>query len=329
MHSWGMTDQQDYSQVLKVSRDASKAFFDRVSCTIPQLRAETARRQSYGDGWQYAWNPLEATPLVCINPAHPDWVMCPIQRYLIRRVSAGIFFDLVKSSGFDNPYGNAFQAYVGQVLEQTCPPPRFTVLAEQPYTIGTDLHHGVDWIVSDTTGHLFIECKTKRLTLDAKTLSDAVALDRDLVVMATAIVQHYGNIRRAIEGKTRWVPDGLPIYPMVLTLEDWYLFSPRVSEMLKGHVDRLSALAGIPVSMFEEMPWVIASSHEFEIATQVMARVGIDTVMKGKVRPEHRAWSLLPFVLWNFPDEMKQVNRRLFPDDWDRLIPDKLDWEEV
>ena len=53
--------------------------------------------------------------------------------------------------------------------------------------------HGVDWVLSDSKGHLFIECKTKRLTLDAKTLSDSVALDRDLDVMAKAVVQHYRN----------------------------------------------------------------------------------------------------------------------------------------
>ena len=176
---------------------------------------------------------------------------------------------------------------------------------------------------TDKTGHLFIECKTKRLTLGAKTLSDTTALDKDLVVMAEAIVQHYGNIRRALEGKTRWVPNGLPVYPMILTLEDWYVFSPRVSEMLKGHVHRLLGVADIPASMLDEMPWVIASSHEFEITTQVMARVGIHTVMDGKVRSGHRNWSLLPFVSWNFPDEMKQVNRRLFPEDWARLIPDE------
>src|ERR1700730_1364259 len=94
--------------------------------------------------------------------------------------AGGIFYDLVKSAGFDNPFGNSFQAYVGEVIKATCPPPRFTALAEQPYYVGRQKKDGVDWILSDSTGHLFIESKTKRLTVDAKTRSDAVALDKDL-----------------------------------------------------------------------------------------------------------------------------------------------------
>ena len=73
--------------------------------------------------------------------------------------------------------------------------------------------HGTDWILSDKTGHIFIESKTKRLTVNAKTLSDLVALDKDLAIMAKAIVQHYKNIRHALSGKSKWKPDGRPIYP--------------------------------------------------------------------------------------------------------------------
>jgi hypothetical protein len=98
--------------------------------------------------------------------------------------------------------------------------------------------HGVDWVLSDSTGHLFIESKAKRLTVSAKTLSDTVALDKDLAVMASVVVQHYRNIRDAIDGKTRWAPDGLPVYSLVLTLEDWFIFSPHVETMLRKHVER-------------------------------------------------------------------------------------------
>jgi hypothetical protein len=163
---------------------------------------------------------------------------------------------------------------VGEVINATCLPPRFTALAEQPYYVGAQKKHGVDWILSDSTGHLFIESKTKRLTVDAKIRSDAVALDKDLAVMATAIVQHYANIPDALDGKTRWVPDGLPVYPLVLTLEDWFSFSPRVAEMLSEHVCRLLADAGIPNTVLEDMPYTIASAHEFEITSQVIAQVG-------------------------------------------------------
>jgi hypothetical protein len=110
--------------------------------------------------------------------------------------------------------------YVGEVIEFACKPPRFAILLEEPYYIGSNKFHGVDWVVSDDTGHLFIEAKTKRLTLSAKILSTGSALECDLITIATAILQHYQNIRRALDGKTSWQPDGQPIYPMILTLED-------------------------------------------------------------------------------------------------------------
>lgn len=248
-------------------------------------------------------------------------MVCPIPRYLIRRTPAGIFYDLVKAADFDNPFGNSFQAYVGEVINATCPPPRFTALAEQPYNVGRQKKHGVDWILSDSTGHLFIESKTKRLTVDAKIRSDTVALDKDLVVMATAVVQHYANIRDALDGKTPWVPDGLPVYPLVLTLEDWFIFSPRVVQMLREHVSRLLADAGIPNTVLEEMPYTIASAYEFEITSQVIAQVGILPVMAKKTAPEQQGWSLLPLARNDFTEEMRHINWRLFADDWARLWP--------
>jgi hypothetical protein len=77
---------------------------------------------------------------------------------------------------------------VGEVIEVACKPPRFAIMPEESYYIGSKKFHGVDWVVSDDTGHLFIEAKTKRLTLGARIRSVNDDLDRDLVTMATAIV---------------------------------------------------------------------------------------------------------------------------------------------
>jgi hypothetical protein len=322
--NWGMSTNQDYSLALGICREASEAFFRRITCTLERLKTEIAKGQSYDRDWLYAWNPLEATPLVSVNPEFPDRVLCPIPRYVTRRVSTGIFYDLVKSAGFDNPFGSSFQTYVGEVIKATCRPPRFAVLEEEPYFVGTQKLHGVDWVLSDSTGHLFIESKTKRLTVNAKTLSDAAALDKDLIVMATAIVQHYRNIRDALDGKTKWVPDGLAVFPLVLTLEDWFILSPRIDEMLNENVRRLLADAGIPGEVLEEMPYTIASAHEFEIASQVIAQVGVFTVMAKKTKPgQQRSWSLLPFITENFSEEMRGVSWRLFADEWAGLIPNR------
>lgn len=234
----GLSTNQDYG-VLGISREASNDFFRRITSTFENLRAETIKFQSYDRDWLYTWNPLEGTPLVSFDPKFPDRVLCPIPRYLARRASSGIFYDLVKSKGFDQSYGDSFQSYIGEVIEATCPSTTFTALGEEEYYVGNNLMHGADWVLSDSTGHIFIECKTKRLTVSAKTHSDSEALERDLGVMAQAVVQHYRNIGDAIQGRTRWKADGLPIYPLILTLEEWFIFSPRVREMLNERVLQL------------------------------------------------------------------------------------------
>jgi hypothetical protein len=287
------------------------------------LRTETTKYQSYGPDWRYTWNPLESTPLVRFDPAQPDRIVCPIPGYLLRRTSAGVFYDLVKSSDFHNPYGDSFQAYVGEVLQAVCKPPRFTVVAEEPYYMGSNKFHGVDWLLSDETANLFVEAKTKRLTLDARIRTDDIALDKDLVVMASAIVQHYENILRALDGKTKWVPNGLPVYPIILTLEDWLIFSPRVSENLNAHVKRLLAEHGIAEQVLTDMPFTVSSTQEFETVVQVIAKVGVDAVMTKKTAVGQWNWSLLPFLSQNFANEMKDVNWQLFGQEFLELFPER------
>jgi hypothetical protein len=174
-------------------------------------------------------------------------------------------------------------------------------------------------VLSDSTGHLFFECKTKRLTLNAKTLSDPVALHNDLTTMAKAVVQHCQNVRDALEGKTKWVPDGLPVFPLILTLEDWLIFSPEVDDVLNNEVRALMAQVGVTARFLEDMPYTIASVHEFEIAGKIIAQVGIREVMRAKTEGERRRWSLLPFVFSEFGGEMRHVNWRLFEDEWEQM----------
>jgi hypothetical protein len=71
---------------------------------------------------------------------------------------------------------------------------------------------------------------------------------------------------------------------MILTLEDWFIFSPRVDEMMKQHIYRMLAEAGIPSSILDDAPYTIASSHEFELAIQIVAKLDIFDVMNKKNR---------------------------------------------
>jgi hypothetical protein len=190
LRSAGINMATDYSAI-GVSKEEGAAFFRKMSTTLPLLREQTRAFQSYDDGWLYAWNPLQAKPLVSFDPSYPERAFCPIPMYMLRRASDGLFYDLVNTPGFDNAYGAAFQNYVGTVLRELLKPPKFEVLAETPYDLGKAYRkHGVDWTVIDETANLFIECKTKRLRQDAKFIVSGTGLGNAMDTLGSYVVQH-------------------------------------------------------------------------------------------------------------------------------------------
>jgi hypothetical protein len=316
---WGMSTRQDY-RFLGIADDARDAFFERLTISLPELREQLKTRQRFDYDWAYTWNPLEAKPLVRLYPDHPDRMICPIPRFLHRRTLGGLFFDLVARRDFSNPYGKSFEKYIGEVFGATCPAPKFRLLLEEPFYVGGQRKDGVDWILSDDTAHLFVEGKTKRVTLDAKSRSDTAALDRDLETIAKAVIQHYRNIQFALEGRTHWVPDGRPIYPLVLTLEDWFLISSTAYDMLMGHVRRLLLAENLRVEMLDEMPFTIASIGELETVAQIIAMTSIERVMAYKTAPSHRTWGLLNAVRMEFQEEVGRADLRLFGSEFDKIL---------
>lgn len=223
MHTPFMAITYDYSEVLGISREASRQFLLRISASVEDVRRDIASAQSLDRNWQFSWNPLENTPLVRVQESGVEAVMCPIPSLLRRRINNGLFYDLIRVRGFQNPFGRAFERYVGEVLSLTCGGASFILREQKPYFIKKGKRHdGADWILSDASGHLFIEAKTKRLNLRSKTRLDDPTLESDLKILAEAITQNYCNIRDALAGITSWRPDSLPLYPLVLTLDDWY-----------------------------------------------------------------------------------------------------------
>jgi hypothetical protein len=73
------------------------------------------------------------------------------------------------------------------------------------------------------------------------------------------------------------------------------------------------------------MPYTIASSHELELAIQVIAELTISQVMGKKTTNEQRMWSLLPFIMNEFKEQVRGAQRFLFAEDWEKLMPEMPD----
>lgn len=312
---WDLNTDTDYG-LLGITRDVARAYISHISCDIPTLRQALADQQRYDHSWLYTWNPLEATPLIRIDPTHPNRTICPIPRYLLSRGTTGVFFDVLNAADFGNKYGTAFQNYVGELLHLACPSSAFLIESVEPFAAKkSELKHGPDWILSDASAHLVIECKTKRMSLGAKQLIDMDALEKDIGVLAEAVIQTYKNIRSANQDEIAWRPQHSRIFPMVVTLEDWYIFSPQITEMLENRIVQGLTDQSIDPNMLETMPFTIVSANELEIAAQVIAQTGITAVLDKATSTNRRFWSLHGVIANDFPEELRKTQAVLFDTD--------------
>jgi len=317
----GINSMQDYSQ-FGISAKQADTFFKKLSIDVRTLRDKTKAAQKYDDSWEYTWNPLEATPLVQLDPLYPNRLHCPIPELLLRRVSQGVFYDLVAAVDFDNAYGKAYQRYVGEVINATFNKQHHVLLPEQEFKVGKNIKHGFDWILSDTSGTIFFECKTKRLKQAAKIGNANAVLSDEISVLASAVVQSYKNLRDALTGLTQWKANEFPAHLVVVTLEDWYLFSPPVYQLLRAHVVKGLANAGIDEDILQRSPYTITSITEFEGVASVIAAVGIGPFFEKKYAAEYANWAIEPVAQACFSTEWRKPRALLFRDEWDRLIPE-------
>jgi len=251
----GTNASQDYL-AFGVTQDARDTFFKMIGTTLANIRRDLELLQRDDEGWAFTWNPMEATPVINLDNYKTPLFWCPFPDFLLRRITEGLFYDLCKGKNqFGNEYGHAFERYVGHVLHEVFDLDRFAVTGEEPYVINGQTKHGMDGIVSDATGNIFIDCKTRRMKQGAKETAEGETLEKSLDELANAIVQLYANIDDATKGLSKWIPNGRPIYPFVVTYEDWYLFTPQVVNQLNECMQRQLEAAQLPKTLTEMMPF--------------------------------------------------------------------------
>lgn len=300
LHSPRVDAAQNYSE-FGISREASHDFFQRLTLPVSQLRERFNAVARYDGLWQYTWNELEAHPLVGLDPKKPEHLYCPLPMLWLRRVTAGLYYDLKNTRGFSDAFGGAFQKYVGTLLKKFFSSADFVITAETPYRVGKNTHHGADWILSDQTANLFIECKTKRMRQEAKIALDEDSIEKELGSIADAVVQLYKNISEAEQNLTHWCNNHLPIYPLVVSIEDWFLFSPLLQQQLREIVRAKLRSAELCETCLISKPFTFVSARELEIGGEIIRSVGIDAFFRVKTSDEYSDYLLLEFARQAFP----------------------------
>jgi hypothetical protein len=198
------------------------------------------------------------------------------------------------------------------------------VLDEAEYHVGRDRKDTVDWIIQqgDETA-LFIECKTKRLTWASKAgLADLSALDKDLQKLAGAVVQTYRTISDYVDDLYPQLAYsvGRNVYPVIVTLEDWYLFGSELPVRLHAAVMIIMERAGLPSEWLDQMPYSIMSVDEFETAAGIINTIGIHPFVSTKLNAQqYRHWSYGAYCNARYANEVQNLPE-LFTDEFHAMF---------
>jgi hypothetical protein len=308
---------------LGIRQEAGQAFirhFARPLSTLIQLAKVS---ETHSEDFAYSYNPLRQYPLVHVFLNGTHRVMCPIPTYLFHRFTSGIFFELCGERGFGDDYGHAFEAYIGDVLRAAFAGRQVTITPEASYHVGRNRKDTTDWILSDGSAHLFVECKAKRLKLASKVaLADTATLHADLDTMADAIVQTYKGIKDAEAGlHPNWAPDGKPIYPIIVTLEEWYLFSDPLTSFVETRVKEKLTAAGLDPALADQRPYTVASCEDFEMLMRIIARHDSQTVMSTRFYEGKRHWNTHAYLLEAYRADVQELHGGLFREEMDEIHP--------
>lgn len=273
---------------------ALKARIASLASTAQALRDRLTASHRLDTSWAYTFNPLVETPLLCLRANSPDTLFCPRPTLVVRRLLAGAYFDLVKTAGFPKAFGDAVEAVVGELLQRAGP--TLKVEKPTPYTTGGGVRHGSDWRVSDATGQAFVECKSARIPLQAQVALAANDVVAGMGRLAAAIAQNYSNIADALAGKTEWVDDGRPVFSLVVTLEDWILFSPLSSDALDKQVREGVAGKGLPTALVDQVPYIVVPVNDLPDLTDAMSLRGCGPLLTKKSSSKYRQYQMSPFL---------------------------------
>jgi hypothetical protein len=281
------------------------ALSDRISCSVNDLRTGTVERQSYDVNWAYSFNPLRAFPLV--HAGNPRSLMCPAPPILLQRLTDGLYFDLIRADRrFGSAIGKAFEHYVGKVAariggdvfklhEETC--------------WGKPERRSVDWIISDKSGSLFVECKLGRLDIASQTqISPEPPLVAAIGRLAGNVGQLYATLSEALAGGyPHWKPDGRPVHPIVVTFHEWFCFGPFFYKHLDKLVDTEFEKRGLDRTLLERHPYCVCSIAEFEGLLTAGRDASIDIVISEKMSAAHRQSLMRGFLADRYPGSLSNA----------------------
>lgn len=309
------------NEINSASLSGFAKILSRLTINLPELRESYKSFSDYNINWAYTFNPLRSTPLIRVE----DKLICPIPSFLIRRVTSEIYFDLVKhDKKFSQFYGPAVQRLVGKIFEVQGGGGAYEVLPEAEFGSKSKRQDSIDWIISDETAHLFVECKAARVRYKGiSDLTDKSNIVSEFLRIKNFAIQAYKTLACALDGQyNHWKPDGKPVYIMLVTLEDWQSFGILVQDHIINPLRNDLEELGLDPDMTRKYPMSFCPVDDLEFAARVFCDVGISQVLHRKSEGEYPQWAMGTYLGQNFSDSSTNFEFKACADEWDFILRD-------
>jgi hypothetical protein len=316
------------SNIQTLSSEKISRFLAFTSRSVHELRNLLKSEQQYNEKYPYAYGSLRAFPLIRIALPDKEAIFCPLPTLLFWRMTGGLYYELLRDKKFAQPFGDSYQQYVGDVLGQAISNRELRVISEFEYGLKGARKRSVDWILADSgQSALFIECKAKRLSWNAKSaLDDLGPLDSDIDYLGSAVLQVYKTLRDYRDDRfpsLAFAPDR-KIFISIVTLENWHMFGPAMLLRLQESVSEKLENNGFDSAFVDAIPYAIWAIEDFEAASQIINTVGIKDFIEGQANdPEMRTWGLHSYLINKFP---KFPKKKLFAAEYESFF-NKLEHE--
>lgn len=325
----------DISQLKNAPIQIDK-FLDIFSLDIQELKGRLSAEIELNDKFAYSFSSLRAYPIVRMSPRKPRRLLCPLPALLLWQLTGAMYYKVMDVIGkiedlskkdrilgdFGRLYGVSFEKHVEEILDIAKNRWDIKYLPESKYIDKGSEKKTVDFVVYDATASVFIECKTKRFTHSTKIeLSDRNVMEKDLGAIASSIVQMYKTIRDYNEGKYNREYDVCPkkIYPLLLTLENLYLFERAFRGRLPQLIRDGLTQAEISLDYLDKYPYSWCSLEELAPILKVVGGEGIENFFAGKVRDMNKqTWQYFSYIADSYP-KYKDMEF-IFEDDFEDIF---------
>ncbi len=250
------------------------------------------------------YDSLKKYPLVLYEDGEKPMHVCPVPTYFFWRTTDGIYYELFNKRSFDQAIGESFKTYIGEVIGQQDYRTTVTIL-DADSEIAKSLPKP-DWIIISGSSAAFIECKTKRMTINAKTEVDplAEATSEQLGKLAEGIIQCYKAIADAQNRSYTWLKKAKRFFPVVVTLESWYVLGDT-AKRLDAQVKKKAQIENIDSEILEKHPYLALSSLELENLAVVLRKHSVEEVIEPYFRDEFEGWQFDTYLAKRFKREVQ------------------------